>query len=136
MAERNTGIAVALVVVAALAGASILFMFAMMIDADEARQVKEAITQHLEAPDGLDMLKQKLESDLREKKSRVTEMQGQLEDLEAKITEQDRLKTQAQARIAEVRRPGNLPRAVAVSIIRLIGSPRVRSGRWPGRRSP
>jgi hypothetical protein len=84
MAERSTGLTVAIVVFAALVAASLTFMFAMWVEADEAEQVIEAAKVRLDqlkvdSKDASDELKEKLATEEKKK--------GEAEALEEEITE-------------------------------------------------
>ena len=98
MAERGAGITVAIVVVAALAGTSVIFMFSMWTEADEARQVIDAIEARL---DKLSLEKQKLEGELQGKRSEATEKEGALKTLADDVAEQKGLRNEAKSESAE-----------------------------------
>ena len=84
MAERSTGLTVAIVVFAALVAASLTFMFAMWVEADEAEQVIEAAKVRL---DQLKVDSKDASDELKEKLATAEKKKGEAEALEEEITE-------------------------------------------------
>ncbi len=107
MAERNVGITMALVVVAALAAGAILFMFAYWIEADEARQVIEATEARL---DGLSQKREELRGELARKRSASETKSEELEELGRDLEEQGDLRNRAKSESADKR--GNVKPAI------------------------
>ncbi len=107
MAERNVGLTMAIVVVAALAAGAIVFMFTMWVEVDEARQVIEVTKTRLEE---LSRKRQELRDELAKKQQASEEKAESLEQLGSDLEEQKDLRNQAQSQSADKR--GNVKPAV------------------------